>query len=134
MSNGNNNWNVGFSRISWVQSLLQSHGNVLSVSRGNDIVFETERKSGDRLIVLCLDEYVMGISATQRVFREFSGVHIIYVGGNWNKYTREAKQYCLDRNVGLYNAGEINGALWRSDFWAYHKRDEDGNPVYPYGS
>lgn|ERR1043166_2826167 len=132
MRNGSNNWGVCFSRVSWLEAALRDHGNIRSVTRHDDIVFEVERISGSSLTILCLDEYSFGESAAQRVFQEFPDVNLISVGGNWNGYTPEAKQLCLSRHVGLYNSSEINGAIWKDDFWNYFRKDPKGNPDYPY--
>lgn len=130
MNNGSNEWGVSFSRIVWVEKALKSHGNVVDVSRHDDIVFEVGRKSGAPITLICLDEYTLGVAGVERVFGEFPKANLIYVGGNWNKYTREAKELCLSRSVGLFNASELSGAIWKDDFAAYVKRDKDGDPMY----
>ena len=130
MTNGSNNWNVGFSRISWLENVLRSHKNVASFQRHHDIVFDVRRKKGGDISLLCLDEYVLGLTATTQALAEFPGIDIIFVGGTWNKYTPEAKEYCIDSRVGLYNATELNGALWKDEHWGYSYVDDKGNPVY----
>lgn len=134
MSNVLNNWGVSYSRIAWLENAIKSHDNVVRVLRHDDIVIEAERKSGESITVLCLDEYAFGESGVLRVFKEFPAVNFISVGGNWNGYTPEAKELCLSRQIGLYNSSEITGAIWRNDFWAYHQKDDKGNPSYPYKS
>lgn len=130
MNNGSNEWGVSFGRIMWLNDVLKNHPNVLSVSRHDDIVFDIQRRSGPAIAVICLDEYTLGESGAQRVFDEFPNANLIYVGGNWNKYTHEAKELCWSRSVGLYNASEINGALWKDDFATYCRRDKGGAPIY----
>lgn len=130
MNNGSNTWGVAFSRITWVGGVLKGHGNVLSVFRHDDIIFEIQRKSGPSITLICLDEYTLGIAGVERIFGEFPDVNLIYVGGNWNKDTPEAKELCLSRSVGLYNASELTGALWKDDFATYSKRNKDGTPIY----
>ena len=132
MTNGSNTWGVSFSRISWLENAIKIHPNVIGISRHDDIIIEVDRKTGEKLSVICLDEYALGESAVLRIFQEFPNVNFISVGGNWNGYTPEAKKICLSRQMGLYNSSEITGAIWKNDFWAYHKRDDKGNPVYPY--
>lgn len=132
MTNGANSWGVSFSQIAWLENAIKNHANVLSVSRHDDIIIEVERNNGSNITMLCLDEYVIGESGVQRVFKEFPRVSFISVGGNWNGYTPEAKELCLSRQIGLYNSSELTGAIWKDDFWKYHQRDDKGNPVYPY--
>jgi hypothetical protein len=132
MTNGVNSFGVKFDRISWIDRLLRSHPNAESVKRTRDIVFNIERIRGQSVQLVCLDEYACGISRVLEVLAAFKGTNLIYVGGVWNGYTLEAKEYCLEAHIGLFNTGEINGALHRDDFWSYHKRDKDGNPEYPF--
>lgn len=132
MCNGSNSWGVSYSRISWLESAIKSHGNVIRYSRHDDILMKFDRKDGSSITLICLDEYTLGEAMVHRVLKEFPEVNFISVGGNWNGYTREAKQLCLSNSIGLFNSRELIGALWKNEFWLYHQRDDDGNPIYPY--
>ncbi|HEX4304311.1 MAG TPA: hypothetical protein VHZ78_16075 [Rhizomicrobium sp.] len=135
MTNGANTWGVQFSHIKWLESLLQAHDNVLNVSRHNDIIFEIDRQAqSDHLTLLCCNEYTMGLTLVHRALHEFGKLDIMYIGGGWCSYTKEAKGFCLKQQIGLYVTDEMSGALWKSAFWDYHKRDKDGNPEYHYGN
>lgn len=74
----------------------------------------------------------MGTTLVNRASAEFAPLNIIYVGGAWHGYTHQAKEQCLAEEIGLYNATEMAGGLWRDDYWAYNRKDEDGNPVFAY--
>lgn len=132
MLNGSNNWNVQYSRISWLEQAIKNHANVTNVSRHHDIIMEVDRKNGPSITLICLDEYTLGETAVHRILQEFPSVNFISVGGSWNGYTSEAKKICLNKNIGLFNSSELTGALWNDDFWKYHKKDEEGNPIYPF--
>lgn len=130
-TNGSNNWNVSFAQISWLERLLSTHGNVGSVTRRDDIVFEIARKlPADHLTVVCLNEYTMGLTAVHRVIHEFGKPGIIYVGGGWCGYTRQAKEFCVSEHIGLYVTNEMSGGLWENEHWTYCKRDKNGDPLY----
>jgi hypothetical protein len=129
--NGSNTWNVRYSHISWLERLLSTHGNVKSISRHDDLVFEIARdRQADQLRVVCLREYTMGLTSVQRVIAEFGKPAIIYIGGGWCGYTPQAKTFCLQERIGLYVSDEMSGGLWADEYWAYFKRDKDGNPDY----
>lgn len=131
--NGSNSWDVGYSHITWFQRFLQNHENVANIQRHHDLVFEIDRrKQGDHLTILCCREYTMGLTLILRALAEFGQLNIIYIGGGWNGYTQEAKDYCVDNRIGLYVTEEMSGALWRTDHWAYHRKDKDGDPIYNY--
>jgi len=127
------NWGVKPSRIQFLDRVLSTHGNVRHVIQHDEIVFEAMRAApGDQLTILCCDEYTMGITSVYRALREFGKLDIIFVGGVWCGYTREAKEYCTEAKIGLYNSNELNGALWREEHWSYYQRDKDGNRIYHY--
>lgn len=132
MTNGANSWGVSYSRIAWLETVIKSHDNVASFSRHNDIIMEVTRKIGCPLIIICLDEYTLGEAAARRVMQEFPSVNFISVGGNWNGYAPEAKALCLSNRIGLFNSSELSGALFKDEFWTYHKKDKEGNPIYPF--
>lgn len=130
-NNGTNNWRVGYSHISWFEDLLRGHNNLVSVDRHDDLVFAVDRKTcGDKLSIFCCNEYTMGLTSVLRAIREFGKLDIIYIGGGWCGYTQQAKDFCINQKIGLYVTDEMSGALWKNEFWSYHKRDNEGNPRY----
>lgn len=131
MTNGENDWGTLYSDITWLDKFLKNQKNIASVSRSKDILFKIERvNQKDKLNILCLRQYTMGLTLVQRALAEFEGLNIIYIGGGWCGYTEEAKEFCLESKLGLYVTNEMSGAIWRDDYWAYHKKDKDGNPSY----
>jgi hypothetical protein len=131
MNNGRNDWGVAFSKIVWFERLLRNHKNVADVNRHSDICFSLRRVAQiDELSVLGCDEYTMGLAAVFKALDEFGRLDIIHVGVGWCGYTKEAKLWCIENKIGLYVSDEMSGALWKDEFWAYHKKDEKGDPVY----
>ena len=65
---------------------------------------------------------------------EFPGLNMIYIGGNWNGYTQEAKAEGLITKVGIYVTGEMGGGIWNNEYWNYHQKDDEGVPSYFYKS
>lgn len=130
MSNGSNNWGVQYSRITFLEKILSTHPNVISVNREHDIYFTiTRRKQRDMLKILCCDEYALGLAAVRRGLSEFGKIDIFFVGGVWNGYTKDAKNFCEQSLIGIYNSKEMAGGLWRDDFWSYYATDEKGNRI-----
>ncbi|WP_386683049.1 hypothetical protein [Loktanella sp. R86503] len=130
MTNGSNDFGVTLPQISFLLQILDSHKSVESVERKKDIQFDIATSLGDKLRVVCINEYTCGLAKVLEVLETFPGTNIIYVGGAWNGYTMEAKEYCIESGIGLFNSTEISGALFREDYWRYHKRDKEGNPLY----
>jgi hypothetical protein len=131
MNNGSNDWDVSFSHISWFARLLNSHPNVKSVSRHDDLVFDVKRSQQlDNLVVFCCNQYTASLTMIHRALEEFGKLDLIYIGGGWCGYTREAKDFCLQSQIGLYVTDEMSGALWKDEYWDYAKKDRNGNPEY----
>ena len=133
MANGSNEWGVEFCRITFLEEILSTHKNVEDCKRDKDILFSVRRKKpSDSLVIVCVDEYTCGIMAVRKILKEFGQVDMIFVGGVWNSYTKEAKQYCVKSQIGLYNAGEMAGGLWAEKHWIYAKKDDKGRKIYPF--
>jgi len=130
MKNGSNDFGVTLPQIQFISRVLGSHKAVESVERSKDIQFDIVTSGGVELRLVCVNEYTCGLARVLEVLESFPGTNIIYVGGAWNGYTMQAKEYCIDSNVGLFNSSEISGALYREDYWRYHKKDQEGNPIY----
>ncbi len=131
MTNGSNDYGVTFPQIRFVSQLLTRHGNVERFTRTNDIQFDLVTRRGSELRLICVNEYTCGFLRVLEVQEDFPELNIVYVGGSWNGYTMQAKEYCIKAQLGLFNATEINGALYRDDYWLYCRTDEKGNPIYP---
>lgn len=130
MTNGSNDFDVTFPQIKFLLRVLNNHNAIESVERRNDIQFDIANSQGNKLRLVCVNEYTCGLARVLEVLETFPGTNIIYVGGDWNGYTMQAKEYCIESGIGLFNSSEISGALFREDYWRYHKRDKEGNPVY----
>lgn len=126
--NGSNAWDVSYSRITFLERILRQHPNVEIIDRHDDIAFSIRFKRGGRLIdVVVVDPYTASLDLVQRVIDAFPNVGIIFVGGKWAGWTKEAYEYCQARSIGILNAGGMMGALHKDDFWTYVGVDSDGN-------
>lgn len=132
MTNGRNSFGVSYPQILFVEKILRSHTNVSAFGRTKDIQFDIDRVEGERVRLVCLDEYTCGIARVMEALEAFPGTNILYVGGNWNGYTSAAKDYCLESQIGLYNSSEVNGALRKREFWSFYYKDKKGNPIYQF--
>lgn len=126
--NGANEWGVQFSRITFLERILKQHPNVEILRRHDDIAITIKFKRGTREIdVVVVDPYTASLDLVQRVIDAFPNVGIIFVGGKWAGWTQEAYDYCQEREIGIFNAGGMTGALHKGDFWTYVGFDSNGN-------
>src|SRR6478672_3458393 len=104
-----NNWNVSYASITFFERALRGHAKVLSFQRERDILFEIELKNEEKISVLLVDEYVLGLAAIHRALDEFGRFDHIVTAGNWNGYTREAKEFGNSSGFGVFNTDEFFG-------------------------
>lgn len=127
-----NDWNVSYSTISFVERALRSHSKVEHFERSQDIVFEITHINGRELKMVLVDEYTLGVAAVHRALSQFPGTEYVVTCANWNAYTREAKDFGRENDIGIFVIGEFFGALHWREPKKYVRKDEDGNPVYHY--
>lgn len=127
-----NSWGVSFSTISFLERALSNHKRVRSFERSDDIFFTLDRGDLTPVRALLVDEYTLGLAALMKARNEFPEFDCIVTGGNWNAYTREAKEFGEQSGIGVFIITEFLGALWRDNVQEYVEKDEDGDPVYHY--
>ncbi len=80
--NGQNDWGVSYSRITFLERILGSHTNVGVLARHDDIAFEIRQiRQQDQLTVVCVDPYTASLELVMRIVHAFPTVNIIFVGG-----------------------------------------------------
>src|SRR5579859_4903657 len=98
-----NNWNVSYASISFFERAMRGHSKVHSFERIRDIYFKIELKNDQRINVLLVNEYVLGVAAIHRAIEEFGHFDHIVTAGNSNGYTYEAKEYVNLNGFGVFN-------------------------------
>lgn len=111
---------------------IAEHDEVASVTDRGENVYVLNRKKHPPVVVFLTDVYTVGMADLVDAKARISDLNCIVTISNWNGYTREAKEYGVQNQVGIFLFSELMGALNRSDYWAYVKHDEDGKPRYHY--
>jgi hypothetical protein len=126
---------VPFSTTSFVIRVLQSHKKVSDFKRTRDVVFDIIRVPAlSEVRAVLTDIYTIGLAQLLDAIKKVPGVNCVISGGDWSGYTVEAKDYALQNQIGLFTTSEFFGALWWKTFHDYHKKDEEGYPIYHYKS
>ena len=125
-----NNWNTSYSTISFVERALGGHSAIKSFERINDIQFNIERESLSNVVAVVIGRYTISLADVIGVMSDFPEATCIVAEGNWCRYTREAKEYGISQNVGVFIMSEFLGALNKKIPNIPAPPDEDGNPSY----
>ena len=116
--NGDNPYDVTFGRIMFLDKILSGHDNVYSINRHHDIVFDVVRiEPHDALQIVCVDEYTLSEAKAREIIEDFPKVRLMFVGGKWNGWSPDARDYCRAKKIGICNAGGINAALRKTQYW-----------------
>lgn len=116
--NGSNDYEVTFGRIMFLEKIIEGHDNIASFIRHSDIVFDVERlKPRDSIQIVCVDEYALSEAMARRISKDFPNVSLVFVGGKWNHSSGEASGYCRNKKIGICNAGSVNSALCKTQYW-----------------
>ena len=127
-----NKWGVSYSTIAFFEQALSKHSKVKSFSRRNDILFDIQLITGKEITVLLLDEYTLGLAAVLKALSDFPDAKYIVIGAYWNGYTKEAKEYCDENNIGIFVIGDFFGAIHRKEPMKFYRKDSNGKPIYNY--
>jgi len=120
MSNGQNNWNIGYTGICFFEQVLSNHSAVASFDRTNDIQFAIVRKKGMLDVnAILVDIYMLGEAAHHSIAAEFNGVTVIVNNGHWNNIAYDARALAIQTGVETFLMGEFLGALNCNDLSAY---------------
>jgi hypothetical protein len=120
MNNGQNNWNVGYSSIVFMEQVLNSHTSVASFERINDIQFRIVRAKGlSKLNVVLVAEYHLGEAAAYAIIKEFDGVEVIVNNGVWNHVILDWREFADRTGVIVLEYSDFLGALNVKDLRKY---------------
>lgn len=123
--NGQNNWSVPFSSISFMKTVLENHNIVASFVRDQDIQFDIVRKNGlPNLRAVLVNEYHLGEAAAYAVIEEFKGVNAIVNNGNWNHIILDWRDFAARTGVSVLQLADFLGAVNIREITTYVTRDE----------
>lgn len=128
-------WHVTRKTIEFFESALNGHGCVASFARDRGIVFHIRRtESRSDVIAVLVNLYTISLADVFAICQQFPDANCIVTDGNWNSYTKEAKDHGLKSKIGVFNASEFFGALHWSLPYKYVKKDDQGRPIHSYRS
>jgi len=91
---------------------MEGHSAVLSITRQEGDVYLIER-TNDRpdIRVLIADIYIAGEGDIVEITCDHPDIDCIVLVGFYNRYSRAAKEYAREMNIGLYDNREFFGAV-----------------------
>ena len=128
-----NAWKLRDNSRSFVEKILKGHKKVVTFSGRSYNVFEIKR-AGElpSITALFTDLYTVGQADVIEAQDKVENMNCFVTVSNYNGYTKDAKDYAVEQQIGLFRISEFMGALWKKDFWNYVQRDSRGNSILHY--
>lgn len=127
-----NDWDVSYSHISFFERALSNHRMVEGFERTKDILFKIDLTNGKQITALLVNEYSLGLVAVLRAREEFPEADFIVTAAIWNGYTKEAKDWGRQNDVGVFIVSDFFGALFVKNPKLFVQKDDKGRPIYHY--
>lgn len=124
MTNGDNDWSVGWGAISFFEGVLSNHTAVDSFTRVNDIQFEIRRRDHPDVNAVLVDDYMLGEATVYALLEEFNGVTAVVNNGSWNHIALDWRDFAKRTGVVVLEMADFLGALNVKDIAKYTTRDE----------
>ncbi|MGO8506174.1 hypothetical protein AB9F35_32270 [Rhizobium leguminosarum] len=119
-------WPSSDGNFPFFEDRMIDHAKVTSVNPHGDGVYELTRDSGATIRVLVCECYSYGVAEYLETVEKIGKIDAVVISSSWCAYTRDAKEHCKGKRVGLFKISEFMGALYRPDFWNYiPPTDED---------
>ena len=94
----------------FMRTMLE-HGAVEGVTEVDDHHFVVERDRWSILNVYLTNKYLLSVADVMEILEESSDTNCIVSTMGHNKYSPEAKNYCIGKGVGLFTTPQFLGAL-----------------------
>jgi hypothetical protein len=118
--------------VQFFEKVISGHNAVESLESRATNVYVVHRKKRPPVIVFLTDVYTVGIADVIDAQQRVLDLNAVVTISNWNGYTRAAKEYGMENEVGVFMLGEFMGALHKDNSYEYVKLDEEGQPIYHY--
>ena len=97
--------------IEALMEYLQSNNAVRTVRRESNQLIIVKRNTLPSLRTFMTNIYIVSLADVHEIFAKAGKVDAIVTMSAWNGYTPEAKAFCKERRVGLFEFKEFLGAV-----------------------
>lgn len=91
---------------------LVENKTVVEVSQESDQIIHVRRVKYSSLSVFMTNSYIVSLADVHEILTQAAHVNTIVTMSAWNGYTKEAKQFCKERGIGLFRFKEFLGAVY----------------------
>jgi len=117
-------WESYYGNYNFFEARMQQLGSVRNLTNLDVGLYEIERNGYENIKVFICECYSFGVAEYIEVKNNYGDIDAVIINSNWCNYTTEAKHFCYDEQVGLFEIGEFMGALTKENIWEYLTKEQ----------
>jgi len=118
-------WTSYYGDYKFFEDRMLSHSKVSNIQNAGDGLYEIDLVEGKVIKVFICECYSFGLAEYYESVRKLGKIDAVVINSNWCGYTIDAKRYCLEHGVGLFDIGGFMAALNTKNFWEYLTKQEE---------
>ena len=117
-------WMSYYGNYKFFEDRMLSHNKVYRIQNTGEGLYEIDLGGGRLIRVFICECYSFGLAEYYESVEKLGKIQAVIINSNWCGYTIEAKRYCREHGVGLFNIGEFMAALNTKIFCEYLTKQE----------
>ena len=117
-------WMSYYKNYKFFESRMKSHSRVSSLRNNADGLYEIVLTDKRVLKVFICECYSFGMAEYYESVDNLGELNAVIINSNWCGYSMEAKFYCIEHSIGLFDIGGFMVALNMKNYWEYITKDE----------
>ncbi|MEX5537202.1 hypothetical protein ABFV54_18965 [Pseudomonas syringae] len=122
--NKNFPWMSHYGEYKFFEERMRNHNKVSKLKNIQGGLYEILLKNGKTLKIFICECYSYGVAEYEETVQKLGPLDAIIINSNWCGYSSEAKSYCRERLVGLFDIRELMAALNLTRYWEYPTENE----------
>lgn len=112
-------WMSYYGHYNFFEDRMLSHKKIHGIQNIGGGLYEINLDDERVIKVFICECYSFGLAEYYETVEKIGKIQAVIINSNWCGYTAEAKHYCREHGVGLFNIGEFMAALNMKNFWEY---------------
>lgn len=117
-------WMSYYGNYKFFEDRMRTHNKVHNIQNVGDGLYEIDLGEGKIKRVFICECYSFGMAEYYESEEKIGSIDAVIINSNWCGYTNEAKRYCLEHGVGLFDISGFMAALNKENFWEYLTEQE----------
>lgn len=118
-------WMSYYGNYRFFEDRMRYHNKVTDIRNTSKGLYEIDLTDGRTLIVFICECYSFGLAEYYESVDNLGALNAVVINSNWCGYTMDAKLYCREQNIGLFDIRGFMAALNLRNYWEYLTKEEE---------